>query len=57
MRGKERLDVRVSLESPSLYTRGMVDANGHLQRGAHPSREEAPAWVAAIRGQIERLAR
>ena len=56
VRGKERLDVRVSLESPSLYTRGMVDANGHLQRGAHPSREEAPAWVAAVRGQIERLA-
>ena len=57
VRGKERLDFRVSLESPSLYTRGMVDANGHLQRNAHPSREEAPAWGAAIRAQLERLAR
>src|SRR5262249_53427245 len=57
VRGKERLDVRVSLESPSLYTRGMVDANGHLQRDARPSREEAPAWAAAIRAQLERLAR
>jgi membrane-anchored protein YejM (alkaline phosphatase superfamily) len=57
VRGKERLDVRVSLESPSLYTRGMVDANGHLQRGAQPSREEAAPWVTAIRTQIERLAR
>ena len=56
VRGKERLDVRVSLESPSLYTRGMVDANGHLQRDARPSRDEAPAWVATIRAQLERLA-
>ena len=57
VRGRERLDVRVSLESPSLYTRGMVDANGHLQRGARRSGEEAPAWAAAIRNQLERLAR
>ena len=57
VRGRERLDVRVSLESPSLYTRGMVDANGRLQRGVRRSAEEAPAWAAAIRSQLERLAR
>lgn len=57
VRGGERLDVRVTLESPSLYTRGMVDANGHLQRGVRRSAEEAPAWAAAIRSQLERLAR
>jgi hypothetical protein len=57
VRGKERLDLRVSLESPTLYTRGMLDANGHLLRGAQPSREEAAPWVTAIRAQIDRLAR
>jgi hypothetical protein len=57
VRGPERLDLRMSLESPSLYTRGMVDANGHLQRGAHQSRDEAPGWVTSIRAQLERLAR
>ena len=57
VRGQERLDLRVSLDSPSLYTRGMVDINGDLRRDAHPPRDEAAAWVTSIRGQIERLAR
>jgi hypothetical protein len=35
----------------------MLDANGHLLRGAQPSREEAAPWVTAIRAQIDRLAR
>lgn len=57
MRGKERLDLRVSLDSPSLYARGMVDANGQLQRDAHTSRDEAPGRVTTIRAQLARLAR
>ena len=57
VRGGDRLDLRVSLDSPSLYTRGVVDANGHLQRGARRPREEAAAWAATIRAQLERLAR
>lgn len=57
VRGADRLDLRVSLGSPSLYTRGLVDANGHLQRQARRAREEAPGWAATIRAELERLAR
>jgi hypothetical protein len=57
IRGTDRLDLRMSLGSPSLYTRGPVDANGQLQRGERRPREEAPAWAASIRAQLEHLAR
>jgi hypothetical protein len=57
IRGGERLDVRISLESPGLHTRGLLDENGRLRRDARPTLAEAPAWTAAIRAELERLAR
>lgn len=56
VRGDGRLDIRLSLDAPVLFTLGLVDAAARPQSVPLRS-EEVGMWIGAIADELERLGR
>lgn len=57
IRGDKRLDVRIALDAPMLFTLGLVDASAKPAPRPDALRDDLSGWISAMTEELERLSR